>query len=208
MSWERIAAEIEATPELTPDQERALAMSAQAGDARARSGLIAANLRHALPIARALAKHGQRWEPGDLLGEAVRAMDGLVDRWDGRGIFGGYAKARLRGAMKDFLRRRADVLRTPDGVERVLSLDAPQNDDEAPLLERLSPACPVPTGDDEDSTLPAFSPSEQRVLAATVLRRPVPGNVREACQSLGWSEKTVRRVLRNALAKGAATGRA
>src|SRR5687768_16431688 len=136
VTWESICAEIEAEPKLTAAEERALWHAWQDGDERCRQKLIACTMRYALGHARKLAKPGQRWEPGDLLGEAVQAIAGALERWDGSGSFAGYASARIRGTMQDFLRRRADVLRTPHGADRVLSLDAPDDGEGDSLLER------------------------------------------------------------------------
>jgi RNA polymerase sigma factor (sigma-70 family) len=198
VTWESICAEIEAKPRLTAEEERALWSAWRDGSERAREELIACTMRYALGHARKLAKPGQRWEPGDLLGEAVQAIAGALDRWDGSGSFAGYASARIRGAMADFLRRRADVLRTPTGSERVLSLDAPDDDDGPGLHERTG------TVEIEAPDLPALTPSELKILSLTVLATP-PGTPEEAAKALGLSVTTVDRRLRTALRKSAAT---
>lgn len=196
--WERIAKEILAAPELSEPEERALFRRIAAGDDEARRDLIAANLRHAIPIANALAKSGQRWEPGDLLGEAVRAMDGLAKRWNGSGRFGLYAKARIRGAMKDFLRRRADVMRTPNDAPRALSLEASEDDEPGGLLATLAGEEPETDG----FRLPPLTERERQVLELTILARP-PGTPEDAAEALGLSLAYVGRVLRAALRKRA-----
>lgn len=199
VTWEAICAEIEAEPRLSAEEERALWNAWQDGCEKAREKLIACTMRYALGHARKLAKPGQRWEPGDLLGEAVKAIAGAVDRWDGSGSFAGYASQRIRGAMSDFLRRRADVLRLPAGCERVLSLDAPDDEDGGGLLERASAAAVM-----EDPSLPALSAREQQILSLTVLAVP-PGAPDDAAAALGLTVAAVRRSLRSALRRSAAT---
>lgn len=200
MSWESVCREIEAEPFLSPEEERALWSAWQDGNERARQKLIACSLRFALGHAKKAARPGQRWEPGDLLGEATKALAGCLDRWDGSGSFAGYASARVRGTIQDFLRRKADVLRTPAGSERALSLDAP-DDDECLMLDRLA-------GDDihtaDDMTLPSLTDREKQVLALTVLQQPQPGIPEQAAKALGLTVETVSRLLRSALRKSAA----
>lgn len=200
MSWESVCREIEAEPFLSPEEERALWSAWLDGDERARRKLIACSLRFALGHAKKAARPGQRWEPGDLLGEATKALAGCLDRWDGSGSFAGYASARVRGTIQDFLRRKADVLRTPAGSERALSLDAP-DDDECLMLDRLA-------GDDlstdEGINLPSLTDREKQVLALTVLQQPQPGIPEQAAKALGLTVETVSRLLRSALRKSAA----
>jgi DNA-directed RNA polymerase specialized sigma24 family protein len=199
MHWERICREIEAEPRLTPDEERALWNAWKNGDERARGKLIGCTLRFALGPAKAAARPGQRWEPGDLLGEATRALAGCLERWDGSGSFAGYAGQRIRGTIKDFLRRKADVMRTPAGTERALSLDAPQDDDAPAMLDRI--------GNQDDHPgpeLPHLSRMELRVLELTVLELP-PGRPEDAAKATGWKVETVDRLLRSALRKSGAT---
>jgi len=206
MSWERIKAEIEAVPVLTLEEERALGQAIKEGHHGAKKELIAANLRHAIPIALALSKHGHRWEPGDLLGEAVRAMDAACERWDGRVPFGAYVVRRIRGSMRDFLRRRADSIRAPEGTKAaMLSLDHHQ-EDEPDMHERgVKTAAGYETGETvEGPALPdTLTSRERKILTATVLRTP-PGTIPQAAAELGLKEQTVRTDLRRALRKCAA----
>lgn len=200
MHWERVCREIEAEPMLTPDQERALWRSWKDGEERSRQKLIACSLRYALGHAKRAARPGQRWEPGDLLGEATRALAGCLDRWDGSGSFSGYASARVRGTIKDFLRRKADVMRTPVGSERALSLDHPGDSDDVSMIDRIG------TQDDQEAgILPEFTAREKQVLELTVLRMPIPGRPEEAATELGLELATVDRLLRAALRKSGAT---
>ncbi len=197
MHWERICREIEAEPKLTPEQERALWQAWKDGDERARPKLIACSLRFALGPAKAAARPGQRWEPGDLLGEATKALAGCLDRWDGTGCFAAYASSRVRGTIKDFLRRKADVLRTPAGSERALSLDHDSDDEGGSLLDkREAPA------DFEAGNLPELSKREREVLALTVLASP-PGTPEDAAATLGLQLASVDKWLRSALRKSA-----
>lgn len=198
MHWQRICAEIEAEPKLSPQEERALWQAWKDGGARARTKLIGCTLRFALGPAKKAARPGQRWEPGDLLGEATKAIAGCLDRWDGTGSFAGYAGQRIRGTIKDFLRRKADVMRTPHGAERVLSLDAPEGDDGPGMLDRHE----TTTIDLPD--VPALTAKELRVLQLTILRQPFPATPDDAAAELGMSPDAVRRVLRSALRKPAA----
>jgi DNA-directed RNA polymerase specialized sigma24 family protein len=201
MSWERICAEIEREPRLTADEERALRLAHLAGDARAKPKLIACTCRYALGIAQSMARKSSRWEPGDLLGIAVQAMSYAFDRWDGSGSFAGYVQARIRGSMRDFLRRRADVMRAPVGADRALSLDAPEGDDGRSLLDsQASPEVEI------HAIGPALTKFEAIVLDATLMRRPVPATAAEAARALGLTEATVARALRSALRKRAASG--
>lgn len=195
MSWDRICREIEAEPKLTPAEERALWSAWKDGDDRARRKLIACTLRFALGPAKAAARLGQRWEPGDLLGEATKALAGCLDRWDGSGSLAGYAGQRIRGTIKDFLRRKADVMRTPAGSERVLSLDGPQDDDRPSMLDRQH----VEVVDFAD--LPPLTPRELQVLELTILLQPRPGCPDAAAKALGLTPDSVRRILRSALRK-------
>jgi len=198
-SLNRLVREIESQPKLSPAEERDLAALAREGDGEARKRLIASTMRHALPIALALAKDGSsRWEPGDLIGEAVRVMDGLIERYDGTGTFSGYAKTRMRGTMKDFLRRRADLLRTNGHGAEVLSMDAGDEDGDRSLHDVLDS---MPSGDAEDvgREVPALKSREERVLRATILREPTPGTIEDASRELGLKPATVRRVLARAL---------
>jgi len=197
MSWESVCREIEAEPLLSSEEERALWKAWQDGDERARRKLIACSLRFALGHAKKAARPGQRWEPGDLLGEATKALAGCLERWDGSGSFAGYASARVRGTIQDFLRRKADVLRTPAGSERALSLDSP-DDEDGMILDRLA-------GDDaveiEGPGVPEFTEREKQVLALTVLQHPRPGTPEQAAKALGLTVETVSRLLRSALRK-------
>ncbi|MDB6079764.1 MAG: hypothetical protein JWO82_3511 [Akkermansiaceae bacterium] len=201
MSWERVCAEIESQPKLSPAEEQALRAAHLDGDERAKPKLISCTLRYALGTARGLAKESGRWEPGDLLGEAVQAMAAAVDRWDGRGSFAGYAQARIRGSMQDFLRRRANVMRAPSGSDSVLSLDAPEGENGRTLLDsQVAPeaaaACSF-----------GLSAREVRVMNATILRQPRPATAGEAAAELGLNERTVSKILRSALRKSPATCR-
>ena len=193
MSWERICQEIEDHPRLSPDQERALWQAYQDGDDRARQKLIACSLRYALGHAKRYGRAGQRWEPGDLLGEACQALAGCVERWDGSGSFSGYASARVRGKIQDFLRRKADVLRQPGGAERALSLDAPGLEGDPAFADS------APEDPSELRPMPSLSPRAAQVLALTVLRQPRPGTPEEAARELGLTVATVDRILRAAL---------
>lgn len=200
MSWESICREIEAEPLLTAEEERALWSAWQDGDDRARRKLVACSLRFALGHAKKAARPGQRWEPGDLLGEATKALAGCLDRWDGSGSFAGYASARIRGTIQDFLRRKADVLRTPAGSERALSLDCP-DDDDGMILDRLAGES---AEDSEALSIPELTTRERQVLALTVLAQPRPGTPEEAAKALGLAVASVDRLLRSALRKSAA----
>jgi RNA polymerase sigma factor (sigma-70 family) len=200
MSWESICREIEAEPLLSPVEERALWQAWKDGDERARPKLIACSLRFALGHAKKAARPGQRWEPGDLLGEATKALAGCLDRWDGSGSFAGYASARIRGTIQDFLRRKADVLRTPTGSERALSLDSP-DDEDGLMLDRLAGG----TEEEIDGfAIPDLTEREKQILALTVLAQPLPGTPEQAAKSLGLRVETVSRLLRSALRKQAA----
>ena len=200
MQWDRICREIEAEPKLTPEDERALWRAWKGGDERSRKKLVACTLRYALGHAKHAARPGQRWEPGDLLGEAARALAGCADRWDGSGSFSGYASARVRGTIKDFLRRKADVMRAPAGSERALSLDQPSDAADVSILDRVRDHDEQPAG-----LLPELSAREKRVLELTVLRMPTPGLPEDAAKALGWELLTVHRLLRAALRKSGAT---
>lgn len=197
MSWDSVCREIEAEPILSAAEERALWQAWQDGDDRARRKLIACSLRFALGHAKKAARPGQRWEPGDLLGEATKALAGCLERWDGSGSFAGYASARIRGTIQDFLRRKADVLRTPAGSERALSLDAP-DDEDGMILDRLAGEDAVEV---EGAGLPEFTEREKQVLALTVLQLPHPGTPEQAAKALGLTVETVSRLLRSALRK-------
>lgn len=198
VTWEAICTEIEAEPRLSSEEERALWSAWKDGDERCRKKLISCTLRFALGPARSFAKPGQRWEPGDLLGEAVKAIDGALERWDGSGSFAGYASARIRGSMQDFLRRKADVMRGPAGSDRVLSLDCPVEEGGATMLD-LEASIEIELPD-----MPALSSRELEVLSLTVLANP-PGTPEAAATALGITEATVSRTLRSALRKSAAT---
>lgn len=200
MHWDRVCREIEAEPKLTPAEESALWQAWRNGDERARRKLIACTLRFALGPAKAAARPGQRWEPGDLLGEATKALAGCVERWDGSGSFAGYAGQRIRGTIKDFLRRKADVMRTPAGSERALSLDAPQEDDQPAMLDRQQ----TETEAIDAADLPPLTRREMQVLELTILLQPRPGCPDAAAQALGLSPDAVRRILRSALRKSTA----
>lgn len=199
VTWESICTEIEEEPKLSAEEERALWGAWRDGDDRCRNKLISCTLRYALGPAQSLARPGQRWEPGDLLGEAVQAINGALDRWDGSGSFAGYASARIRGSMKDFLRRKADVMRSPADAGRVLSLDCPVEDGGATMLDReASIVIDMPD-------LPDLSARELRILTLTVLASP-PGTPETAAEALGISVAAASRTLRSALRKSAATG--
>jgi RNA polymerase sigma factor (sigma-70 family) len=200
MSWDSICREIEAEPILSPVEERALWQAWKDGDERARRKLIACSLRFALGPAKAAARPGQRWEPGDLLGEATKALAGCVERWDGSGSFAGYAGQRIRGTIKDFLRRKADVMRTPAGSERALSLDAPQDEDRPAMLDRQQ----TETETIDAADLPTLTRREMQVLELTILLQPCPGCPDAAAEALGLSPDAVRRLLRSALRKSTA----
>jgi RNA polymerase sigma factor (sigma-70 family) len=197
MSWDRVCAEIEAEPRLSAAEERALWQAWKDGEDRCRRKLISCTLRFALGHAKSAARPGQRWEPGDLLGEATRAIAGCLERWDGTGSFAGYASARIRGTIQDFLRRKADVMRTPAGAARVLSLDQPEDGDGPTMLERREFDAGELLPD-----LPQFSKREREVLALTVLASP-PGVPEDAAKALGLKVETVSRILRAALRKPA-----
>lgn len=214
MHWDRICAEIEAEPRLAADQERALWNAWQDGCDRSRAKLISCTLRFALGHAKSAARPGQRWEPGDLLGEATRAIAGCLDRWDGTGSFAGYASARIRGTIRDFLRRKADVMRTPAGSERVLSLDCPPSAKDGANHEQfgtisvealwMEGTALTAAGHlvDDAPPLPALSAREKQVLALTVLATP-PATPETAASALGLTVKAVSRLLRTALRKSA-----
>jgi RNA polymerase sporulation-specific sigma factor len=199
MSWESVCREIEAEPLLSPEEERALWKAWKDGDERARPKLIACSLRFALGHAKKASKPGQRWEPGDLLGEATKALAGCLERWDGSGSFAGYASARVRGTIQDFLRRKADVLRTPTGSERALSLDCP-DEDGGMILDRMAAG-----GEDSEAlSIPELTDREKQVLSLTVLATPRPGTPEDAAKAMGLKVETVSRILRSALRKPAA----
>lgn len=200
MHWDRVCREIEAEPKLTPAEESALWQAWRNGDERARRKLIACTLRFALGPAKAAARPGQRWEPGDLLGEATKALAGCVERWDGSGSFAGYAGQRIRGTIKDFLRRKADVMRTPAGSERALSLDAPQEGDQPAMLDRQQTETEVV----DTADLPPLTRREMQVLELTILLQPRPGCPDAAAKAMGLSLDAVRRILRSALRKSTA----
>jgi len=199
MSWQRICDEIEAQPRLTSDEERALREAHLDGDERAKPKALACTARYALGIARALARESGRWEPGDLLGEAVQAMSAAWGRWDGQGSFAAYVQPRIRGSMKDFLRRKADVMRGHMEHGRVLSLDAPEGDDGRTMLDGQE----APEIEERDGIL--LTKRERQVLAATVLRSPMPGTIEDAAAELKLSAATVSKILRRALQHSPAT---
>lgn len=172
---------------LTTEGERELWELSQEGDAGALRELIEANLDGIWPIARALARTGGKWGPEDLFQEGARAMVEFAERWRPMpGVpFAVAAKPRVRGAMKDFLRRRADAVRGQ--TEQPLSLDSSGSDPDGRTLGETLGA------DDEASEaldLSILRPLERAVIEVRILRRR-PEPVKELAARLGKTPEQV-----------------
>lgn len=181
---------------MTLEAERELWELAQAGDAGALDELVRENVDSLWPIARALAQAGGKWEPEDLFQEGALAMVSFAERWRPQaGIpFAVAAKPRCRGAMKDFLRRKADTVRGGQG--QPLSLDHADEPGGRTLGETLA------AEQDELGAmdLTILTPLEREVVAATLVRQTYeqPDALMER---LGKSQRQIAYAHRRALGK-------
>lgn len=190
--WE----EIEAIPRLSREEEAELGRRISAGSERAVTRLVEANLHVATPIAKAICrKAGGKWEAGDMLSEATQALMAAAHRWDHTSAvrFGAYARLRVRGAMKDFLRKKADVVR--GSQQQAISLDE-EDSEGISMIDGLESHEP----EEEHSPLEGLSKTEREILQRRVMQ-PVPDSVEEVAKALGVSADYVRRVQTSAVIK-------
>ena len=174
--------QIASIPRTTREEEISLAGRGPAAVAR----LVEGNLWALVPIARALGRKAcGRWSAEDLLNEGVVAVSRGAVRWKPRERFANYARVRARGAMKDFLRRKSEVVR--NSGEAAVSLDAftyevrPAAGAEVPELEE------VPEFEEVLAGLPL---KLRRVLEVTVFAE-VPRDPVAAAAELGLLPRTV-----------------
>lgn len=174
------------------------------GDERALKRLVEQNLDDLWPIARALAKEGGKWSPDDLFQEGALAMVRFAERWKPQpGIpFAAACRQRVRGAMKDFLRRKADTMRGLDG--QPLSLDAGAEDD--PGSRTLGDQLAEQEAEPEACQCMAhdgLTKPEQEVMEHRLHSTP-PLTVAQTARRLKVTEARVRQLQRRAMRKLAA----
>ena len=177
--------------------EREIYQRIQDGDESALQELVRANMDDMWPIARSLAKGEGKWSPEDLFQEGALAMVRFAQRWEYQeGVpFTVACRQRVRGAMRDFLRRKADTLRGQN--QQPLSLDATGGDSETgrTLGETLV------TEESESFSLPdCLNRQEKEVLELRVLSaRPMKTD--EAAKKMGVSETRLLQLQRRAMRK-------
>ena len=183
--WDEIAA----IPRLDRETEAALGKRIAEGNSRAVTRLAEANLAVAVPIAKAICrKSGGKWEAGDMLSEATTALMQCAERWDYRSPvrFGAYARIRVRGAMLDFLRKKADTVR--GSRQQAISLNAP--DEEG--LEAID-MLEGDAGKSKADPLSILSPRERQVAELRIIK-DAPESIGSVANQLKISEDHVRRL--------------
>lgn len=194
--------QIEAIQRLSSEDESALGTRIKAGDDAALQKLVAANLWIAVPIARAMCRGKEtrgKWEPEDLLGEGTAALMSTAKTWDaaGRTRFADYARMRVRGAMKDFLRRKADAVR--GSGQQAISLDAQDGsafhecDKSASMLDRLIAPESEEVSDFSDF-LHGLSETQAEIVRLRILA-PIPESVEAVATRLKCTPSYVRRTV-------------
>ena len=196
--------QIEAIPRLSEAEELALASEIAKGNDRAVKKLVTANLWVAVPIALAMCRGHEvrgKWQPEDMLAEGTQALMDAAGRWDAkRGRFADYARIRVRGAMKDFLRKKADAVR--GSGEQALSLDAPMGDEgETTLLERLE-SISDDAADDETHAdiLRGLSATQAEIIKRRVLAQN-PDSIDEVARGVKCTVPYVRRTVAQFMAR-------
>lgn len=105
--------EINGTPLLTPQEERALSLRVACGDVRAREQMVKANLRLVVNIARGFRGQGVALE--DLIEEGNLGLMRAVEGYEGdRGVrFSTYATYWIKQSIRAALIRQAKTIRLP-----------------------------------------------------------------------------------------------
>lgn len=193
--------QISELPRLDAEREAELGRKAAAGCERSRTRLVEANLWVAVPMAKAMCrKAGGKWEASDLMAEAAIGLMQAADRWDpSRGVrFGAYARMRVRGAMRDFLKKRADTVRGA-GDGQALSLDAGDEAEDSPgaMLDRLA----APELPEADVDLSNLSRAERAVVTRRLLAPDRPESFETLADELGVTVEHLRRAQGRALRK-------
>lgn len=120
-------------------EEKKLYQEIKKGNANSLNKLVINNLKMLNPIANSLAHRGRQWGPEDLYQEGAIAMYRFAHRWKPmEGItFAMACRLRVTGAMKDFLRRKADLIK--NSRAEIIRLDShpPDSFDET-LLDSLA----------------------------------------------------------------------
>lgn len=177
--------------------ERELRELYRAGDRGALRELVEPALEGLWPIARALARESGKWSAEDLYQEGALALVKYAERWEPRpGIpFAAAARQRARGAMKDFLRRRANAVRGTR--EQPLSLDSAGTDESGRTLgDTLAGEAGGEAAEALD--LSALGPLEREVVAARILR-PRPEPMKDLAARLGKPADRLRAVQTRAM---------
>lgn len=189
--------QIEAIPALSMAEEKELFEDIQEGDDNAVQKLVKHNLRCVIPIAKAMARHDGKWSAGDLLGEATAALMGAATRWDGTGRFYGYAQMRVRGAMKDFLRKKADVVKGMG--EQALSLDAPDSETGTTMLDRMEEEI-ADDAEPEAASMCGLSAAQKAIIQRRILAE-TPEAIEAIAKDLQVSVGYVKRTMAKYLAR-------
>lgn len=189
--WEQI----EAIPALTSAEESALGKRIAAGDENAVQKLVAANLRCVIPICKAMAhKQGGKWDAQDLLGEATTAMMGSAKRWNPaeQVRFAAYAAQRVRGSIKDFLRKKADVVRGMG--EQAISLDA-KDDEGKNMMDSIADESEAPEAEAMPiSDMAGLSPKQTKIILRRLMQE-TPDAIEDIARDLACTEAHVRRTI-------------
>ncbi len=171
---------------LTPDEESALALRIEAGDARARAHMIQANLRLVISLAKKFLGLGLTFQ--DLIQEGNLGLMEAVNKFDpGRGCrFATYATWWIRQAMMRALANRGRTIRLPVHIGDILQ-----------KYLRFSARCSLQTGRMptlEEAALHLFPVDPEKVarkLGRSLKVRLVPSDPRvltrvreEECQAV------------------------
>ncbi len=185
---------------MTLEEELEIYERIKKGDGNAHLEIVAANCEKIYPIARSLAKEGNKWTPDDLYQEAAMAMVRFAERWKPQpGIpFWAAVRPRVRGSMKDFLRRKADAVRNQR--EQPLSLDASSADDPdgRTLGETMSDGSAAVHDRFE---LPDTLTQQERAVVELLLFSETPMSIGRIAQKLEIQERSVLRAHRLAMKK-------
>jgi RNA polymerase primary sigma factor len=198
--------EAQKVPLMSPEEERACARAAAAGDAAARQRLVQANLRFVVRVARQHANRGLPLE--DLVNEGNIGLLHAANRFDPeRGVrFISYAVWWIRQGM-------VRALQPERAASAAVSLESPAGspEDETPLWARLEDTS-VPHPEEAlaghalksgvDSALGALSGREQSILRERFgLSGSGTVTLAETGKRFGLSKERIRQIEKRALGK-------
>jgi len=148
-----------------------------------------------LPLVRALAQRFA-WREGEPLDDLVQAgcigLIHAVDRFDpGRGAFEAFAVPTITGEIRNHLRDRGGVIRTPAAADRPRVL--PFGEDDAPLAD------PIPRAHDRVAVAAALRTLPLHERRVVVLWLYGGRSQRRIASDVGLSQIHVSRLLRRAL---------